>query len=101
MTTAEAASEANCTAVMFDSQNAITAEAMVEFGVNATVVDDLAVSDGTREDLSSDGTAGSATCRDTCGLVNVPCMIWRRCGSELAQLAGACIGVLTVCAPPG
>lgn len=70
------------------------------FDVNATAVDDLAVSDGTRDNLTGDSMAASTSCRDACGLVNVVCLIWRRCGAELAQLIGAFIGVMLTRAHP-
>ena len=100
MTTADAAAEANCTVTLYDSQNTVTDEAVVVFSVNATVVDDQAVSDGTREELTDDDMPERRNCRDRCGLVNVPCMIWRRCGSALATLLGSCIAMLLTCAIP-
>eukprot|EP00892_Ulva_mutabilis_P000250 jgi/Ulvmu1/10225/UM060_0025.1 len=94
MTTAAAATDANCTATLYDSQNEVTDEAVVRFSINATAVDGVAVSDGTREDLTGDGMSESQSCRDRCGPVNIPCLIWRRCGAELATVLGTCVGVL-------
>jgi hypothetical protein len=55
MASGSKAPEANCTVDLLDSQGSVTDTKVLRFSVNATSVDDIAVSDGTREALSTGG----------------------------------------------
>jgi hypothetical protein len=102
MTATEGAESAACTMDMLNSQGDVTDSAQVQFTVNATVTDPIAVSDGTREALSR-GDSGHRTCQDKCGngMFNLLCFYWNSCKGQMAKAIGIVLSafILGVCKP--
>ena len=95
MTAADGAESAECTIDMLDSQSDITDTKQLNFVVNATVTDSLALSDGTREGLTG-GDSGHRSCSDKCGgsMFNLVCFWWNSCKEELAKSIALIVGLL-------
>jgi hypothetical protein len=100
MASGSKAPEANCTVDLLDSQGSVTDTKVLRFSVNATSVDDIAVSDGTREALSQGDSNAPRACASKCGMFNIVCLWWRGCTRELGLLGGGTAALLIACATP-